>query len=195
MDDIVKAAMAKWPDVPHCFGWLGLDARGDWYMRDDRCQRQGPFAAEPGDTTPPSKGSRLLHDKLIDFIHRNSAADEAGQWFFQNGPQRVYLELEATPFVWRLQPDGRVLAHTGQDAGAVRHSLLDEQGRLYLVTALGMGLVHTNDMALAADAVEQGLWVPEPVLSGSLPLAWGFVRSPQRRQAGDHLPWRATAQP
>ena len=23
MDDIVKKAMAKWPDVPHCYGWLG----------------------------------------------------------------------------------------------------------------------------------------------------------------------------
>ncbi len=29
MDDIVKAAIAKWPNVPNCFGWLGLDARGN----------------------------------------------------------------------------------------------------------------------------------------------------------------------
>ena len=35
-DDIVKAALKKWPNVPHCYGWLALDARGDWYMRDDR---------------------------------------------------------------------------------------------------------------------------------------------------------------
>lgn len=55
MDDIVKAALAKWPNVPHCHGWLGLDARGDWYMRDDRCQRAGPFADQPGDERPPSK--------------------------------------------------------------------------------------------------------------------------------------------
>ena len=39
MDDIVKAALVKWPNVPHCHGWLGLDARGQWFMRDDRCQR------------------------------------------------------------------------------------------------------------------------------------------------------------
>ena len=38
MDDIVKQAIAKWPNVPHCYGWLGLDARGDWYLRDDRTQ-------------------------------------------------------------------------------------------------------------------------------------------------------------
>ncbi len=191
MDDIVKAALAKWPSVPHCFGWLGLDARGHWYMRDDRCQHSGPFAVEPGEAAVASKGSLLKHDKLIEFIHRNCAVDEAGQWFFQNGPQRVYLELEATPFVWRLQPDGRVLAHTGQDAGPVHRSLLDERGHLYLVTGLGIGLVHTSDMVQAADAVEQGLWVPEPVLAVELPAAWGFVRSPQRRQAGAALPWQA----
>jgi hypothetical protein len=192
MDDIVKAALAKWPDVPHCYGWLGLDARGNWYMRDDRCQHQGPYAPEPGEGIAACKGSLLKHEKLIEFIHRNYAADTDGQWFFQNGPQRVYLELEATPFVWRLQPDGRVLAHTGQDAGAVLQSLLDEQGRLYLVTALGLGLVHTSDMALAADAVEEGRWIPEPVLAAHLPAGWGFVRSPQRRQAGAAAPWLVT---
>src|SRR4030095_7710788 len=89
MDDIVRQAIAKWPNVPHCFGWLGLDARGNWYMRDDRVQAAGPF--------PQSKGSLLKHDKLIDFIQRNYECDEQGQWFFQNGPQRVYVELEGTP--------------------------------------------------------------------------------------------------
>jgi hypothetical protein len=181
MDDIVKAALAKWPNVPHCVGWLGLDARGNWYMRDDRCQNAGPFAVEEGEAAIACKGSLLRHDKLIAFIHRNCAADGEGQWFFQNGPQRVYLELEVTPMVWRLQPDGRVLAHTGQDAGPVQRCLLDEHGRVYLVTALGVGLVHTSDMALAGDAVEAGRWSPEPVQAADLPDAWGFVRSPQRR--------------
>jgi hypothetical protein len=174
MDDIVKAAMAKWPNVPHCYGWLGLDARGQWYMRDDRTQAAGPF--------PQSKGSMLKHDKLIDFIHRNCAADERGQWYFQNGPQRVYLELELTPFVWRLQPDGSVRAHSGQLA-TVSDSLLDEAGRLYLVTDLGVGLVHSADMALAADAVEAGRWVPHEVRSEEMPEHFGFVRSPQQLHA------------
>ena len=38
MDDIVKQALAKWPNVPDCYGWLGLDARGRWFMRDDAAQ-------------------------------------------------------------------------------------------------------------------------------------------------------------
>ena len=95
MDAIVEAALRKWPNVPHCHGWLALDARGQWFMRDERIQRAGPF--------PQIKGSRIDHDKLREFIHRNYDHDGAGCWFFQNGPQRVYVELEATPWVWRLE--------------------------------------------------------------------------------------------
>jgi hypothetical protein len=182
MDDIVKAALAKWPNVPHCYGWLGLDARGQWFMRDDRVQAAGPFADEAGDERAPVKGSLLKHDKLVEFIHRNYAADEHGQWFFQNGPQRVYVELQATPWVWRLQSDGTVQAHTGLGAGEVQQSWLDETGHLYLQTPLGLGLVHTNDMHLAGEAVEAGRWSPEAVNQFELPQRWGFVRSPQRRQ-------------
>ena len=36
MDAIVEAALRKWPNVPDCYGWLALDARGDWYLRDER---------------------------------------------------------------------------------------------------------------------------------------------------------------
>lgn len=181
MDEIVKAAMAKWPNVPHCYGWLGLDARGQWFMRDDRAQAAGPFALLPGERGQPSKGSWLRHDKLIDFIGRNYAADGDGQWFFQNGPQRVYVELEACPWVWRLQPDGEVLSHTGLPA-RVTESLLDEEGHLYLVTDLGVGRVHSADMALAAEAVDSGRWQPQDIERASLPARFGFEPSPQRRR-------------
>ena len=188
MDDIVKAAMAKWPNVPHCYGWLGLDARGNWYMRDDNAQAAGAFCAaspEPGRQLA-SKGSLLKHDKLIDFIQRNYAADDSitsqakGQWFFQNGPQRVYVELEATPFVWRVDgaPDFEVTAHTGQVA-ITQRCIIDEHGRVYLETALGFGLVHTQDMLQAANAIESGLWVPQEVLAHDLPKRFGYVRSPE----------------
>jgi len=169
MDEIVRAALKKWPDVPHCHGWLALDARGDWYMRDERIQRAGPF--------PSIKGSRIEHDKLRAFIERNYAADATGCWFFQNGPQRVYVELEATPWIWRLQPDGLVLSHTGIEA-RVASTWLDEAGRLYLLTDLGPGLVHTADMSLAADAVEQGRWTPGELTASALPQRFGFVRRP-----------------
>jgi hypothetical protein len=174
MDDIVKQAMAKWPNVPHCYGWLGLDARGNWYMRDDRAQALGRFDSG----TPGCKGSLLKHDKLIDFIGRNYSADAFGQWFFQNGPQRVYVELLATPLVWRIQGDYSVKDHIGRSA-RVQRCWLDELGHLYLEADTGFGLVHTQDVALGAEAVEQGLWVPQEILLQSLPVQFGFVKSPQ----------------
>jgi hypothetical protein len=177
MDDIVKQALAKWPNVPHCYGWLGLDARGNWYMRDDRVQALGPFAG----AAPQSKGSMLRHEKLIDFIQRNYERDESGQWFFQNGPQRVYVELEATPWIWRVAGDFSVTAHTGR-AARVQCCVVDENGRVYLETDLGFGLVHTQDMLSTADAIDAGLWVPQELAAADLPNRFGYVVSPKARQ-------------
>ena len=185
MDDIVRQAIAKWPNVPDCHGWLSLDARGNWFMRDDRVQAMGAFPTLETPGKPGARGSLLKHEKLIEFIHRNYAGDPSGQWFFQNGPQRVYVELEAAPYIWRLQGDGlggfTATAHTGQSA-ETKNCLLDEHGRVYLQTDLGFGLVHTQDVPLLADAVEQGLWTPEVVRATELPARFGFVKSPQALQ-------------
>lgn len=175
MDDIVKQAMAKWPNVPDCYGWLGLDARGNWYMRDDRAQAAGPFAGG----SAASKGSLLRHEKLVDFIQRNYAADAAGRWFFQNGPQRVFVELEATPWIWRVSDDFSVHSHTGV-AARVQRCVVDQFGHVYLLTDRGFGLVHTQDVHLAAEAVQAGRWLPEEVDSTTLPQQFGYVASPQR---------------
>ena len=175
MDELVRQAMAKWPHVPDCYGWLGLDARGNWYLRDDRAQAAGAFdSGQAG-----AKGSLLRHDKLIDFIQRNYAMDDEGRWFFQNGPQRVFVELEATPWVWRIEDDGTVRAHSGLPA-TVQRCVLDETGRVYLQTSLGFGLVHTQDVARAAERVEAGRWVPVDEPQAELPARYGYVRSPQR---------------
>ena len=173
MDDIVRQAMAKWPNVPHCYAWLGLDARGNWYMRDDRAQAAGPC--------PASKGSLLRHEKLVEFIHRNYEHDERGQWYFQNGPQRVYVELECAPYVWRVTAAGDVVSHTGR-AAQVRECVLDDQGRVYLDTDLGFGLVHTLDMEAAADLIEAGRWSPVERAASELPVRYDFVRSPAALQ-------------
>ena len=119
---------------------------------------------------------RLAHEKLIDFIGRNYASDKQGQWFFQNGPQRVYVELEATPWVWRIQPDGTVQSHTGS-AARMQRCIVDEHGRLYLDTEQGFGLVHTQDVLQAADFIESGLWVPQERSTRELPQQFGYIRS------------------
>ncbi|MDD2977144.1 DUF2946 family protein [Aquabacterium sp.] len=183
MDDIVKAAIKKWPNVPYCYGWLALDARGDWYLRDEPTQAAGPF--------PQLKGSLIQHDKLKAFIHRNYAADERGAWYFQNGPQRVYLQLELAPLVLGVRrlnvgeagagaaAGFEVQAHTGQDVGAVQSCWLDEMGRLYLLTEAGLGVVRSMDMDAAADAVASGVWgEPQDVAFADMPARFGFVREP-----------------
>lgn len=178
MDDIVRQAMAKWPNVPACYGWLGLDARGNWYMRDDRAQACGAFdSGRPG-----AKGSLLQHEKLIEFIGRNYTCDERGRWYFQNGPQRVFIELEATPWIWRIEPDGAVRSHTGQGADVLQCEM-DEEGRVYLQTTSGFGLVHSQDMARLADQIEAGCWTPVEIRRAELPLRHGYIASPQRDSA------------
>jgi hypothetical protein len=173
MDDIVRQAMAKWPDVPDCYGWLGLDSRGQWWMRDDRVQGMGAFHSG----LPGTKGSLLRHEKLTEFIHRNYESDAQGCWYFQNGPQRVYIELEITPYIWRIEDDFAVVSHSGV-MSEVNMMLVDENGRVYLDTTRGLGLVHTLDVARAAQALEMGRWTLDDVASHELPVRYGFELSP-----------------
>lgn len=169
MDDIVKQALIKWPNVPDCYGWLGLDARGRWFIRDAATQAAGGFSMH--------KGAELRQEKLLAFIARNYEKDAKGQWFFQNGPQRVYVELECAPWVWRIEPDKSIRSHTGQNVTALC-CLLDEAGKVYLVTDLGLGLVHSQDVGLAAQQIDEGRWIPMPVVESDLEALFGFVRSP-----------------
>lgn len=170
MDEIVKQALLKWPNVPACYGWLGLDNRGRWYLRDDATQAQGAF--------PAIKGSWLQHEKLIEFIHRNYESDALGQWYFQNGPQRVYVELESTPWIWRVDSQGCIASHTGQPAGDVLGCWQDEQGKVYLHAALGWGLVHSMDVHQLAELMDAKGWEAQPIASQELPGRGGYVQSP-----------------
>jgi hypothetical protein len=90
----------------------------------------------------------------------------------------VYVELEDTPWVWRLMPDGRVCSHTGEVV-QITAAGCDERGRLYLVSPRGWGLVHTADMEAAATRLEAAEWALQSWSSPALPELGGFVRSPQ----------------
>jgi hypothetical protein len=189
MDPIVAAALKKWPNVPHCYGWLALDARGHWYMRDERIQAKGPF--------PQVKGSQIRHEKLLAFIHRNYAQDEQGAAFFQNGPQRVYVELEAAPYVWRIETkEGRAQVHAHTDEPAqIRSAWLDEQGRLFLEADLGFGIVHSLDMEAAADAVERGEWDPQALVFAAMPARFGYVLRPLPESHAVEAPAKSSPRP
>jgi hypothetical protein len=181
MDDIVKQAMAKWPNVPHCYGWLALDARGTWRMRDERTQ------------TLRLPGDKIANPALVRFINRNYMHDDQGRWYFQNGPQRVYVNLEATPYVTHTDPAQGFVLHTGEPLSDIDGAWLTEAGQLLLKSAEKIALVDDRDMAQciaglridgAAVADEYLLdWLNEEGSAGSLTLLRNEKQIPVQRIA------------
>ncbi len=144
MDQTVKQAIAKWPNVPHCYGWLGLDARGNWRMRDERAQRLG------------LAGDKIVHPALLGFIERNYTHDERGCWFFQNGPQRVYVNLESTPYIARTDPQHDFILHTGAALGPVEEIFLTDSGDLILSDGAIVAQLDDRDLAQVMAAFQSG---------------------------------------
>ncbi len=156
MDELVKQALAKWPNVPHCYGWLGLDARGHWRMRDQQAQQQ----QLPGD--------KIAHAALLGFINRNYAPDERGCWFFQNGPQRVYVNLEATPYIARSDPQHGFVLQTGAPLEQIEQVYWCDNGMLILRQGDVVAQVDDRDISQVLDA----LHVDGQVASDDDLLAW-----------------------
>lgn len=130
----------------------------------------------------------LRHEKLLEFIARNYLAGQDGRWFFQNGPQRVYVELEVAPWIWRLHraDQGLILrSHTGMQhpLAEVQQAVMDEQGRLYLLLPQGLGMVHSLDMLDAAEALERAeLPEVQELAFAQLPAQFGYVLNPDEDQ-------------
>ncbi|MFN3985010.1 MAG: DUF2946 family protein [Rhodocyclaceae bacterium] len=114
-----------WPPVPACYGWLSLDRRGNWRLKD-----------EP-----------VLHDGLNRFIGQRYTPQTDGCWIVRNGPQKVFVTLAYLPWVLRTQPGGRLLTHTGLEIGAINAVFLDDEGNLLCDTPIGPGLVDDRDLA------------------------------------------------
>jgi len=190
MDEIVLRSMLKWPDVPAVYGWLSLDRRGSWMIRNVA----GGF-------------ERIANAAVREFIGRNYTSDAEGRWYFQNGPQRVFVALDYTPWVYRLDDAGQgLLAHTGAVPRAVEAVLLDDAGALLLETEIGVGVLLDRDLSAVLDrltdergrAVEQlledvaqgaearamlhgrGVRVAR-VLSADVPRRFGFIGRPAPR--------------
>jgi hypothetical protein len=123
MDEQVLRSLVKWPDVPDCYGWLALDRRGQWRMRDEFAQQN------------QLPGQVINHVALNESISRNYAHDELGRYFFQNGPQRVFVTLDATPWIVRIIPgtDHPKLATQCTTDVKPSSALSDEHGNIYIV--------------------------------------------------------------
>jgi hypothetical protein len=117
------SAIAKWPNVPACYDWLSLDRRGDWRLQGDRVTHQG----------------------FIALLNRQYGVDDRGCWFVQNGPQRVFVELAYTPWIFRREGEAFV-SHTSEAAGEIKAVFLDEEGSILLESALGIGLLDDRDL-------------------------------------------------
>jgi hypothetical protein len=155
------SAVAKWPNVPACYDWLSLDRRGNWRLQ----------------------GERVTHQGLIEFMNRQYGSDASGCWFVQNGPQRVFVELAYTPWIFHLSAD-QLLNQHGNDAGQGTGAYIDEEGSLLIATESGIGLLDDRDlpafMAACRDennaAVNEEKWLE--LLSGHLAtrIYWGAFR-------------------
>lgn len=124
--------LPPWPTVPDCHGWLSLDARGNWRLKDERVEHRG----------------------LIAFLNANYACNDEGSWLVHNGPQRVHVALEAAPWILRLHPDGTLHAHTGRLARPAAPVLMDADGGVYLQTDLGAAAIDDRDLAAFAAELE-----------------------------------------
>ena len=180
MDPEVAAALRRWPDVPAVYGWLALDARGNWRLR----------------------GEPIGNPALRHFIDRNYSADATGRWYFQNGPQRVYVALALAPLICRLSEHNTPIStHNGLVVERCSRALVDELGTIYLVTERGPAAIDDRDggAVLARLVGEEGgalddaaleAWlrgarraaIRLPELGAAEPL--GFERVPRRSVAG-----------
>jgi hypothetical protein len=153
MDEWVLNALKRWPNVPALFGWLSLDRRGRWLVR----------------------GETISHPRIVEVINRNYAADEHGRWYFQNGPQRGYMQLESAPLVLLVAEDGQhLVTHTGLAIEQVRAAYLDEEGALVLMTEHGPGEVAGADLQWALDRLSiDGKPVEDDALAAALGLPSG----------------------
>ena len=142
MDPQVLDAVARWPNVPAVYGWLSLDGRGRF-----RLHPQG----DAGEHTP---GESISNTQILGFMARNYAHDDAGRWYFQNGPQRVYVRVDAAPLILRGADEGEALvAHTGAAIARIDAWWLDDTGALYAATDIGPGVVEDRDLPAVLDAL------------------------------------------
>ena len=159
MDEAVRKALAKWPGVPDVYGWLALDRRGRWLLRNPASARFEPIG----------------NVALRDFIGRNYASDARGCWFFQNGPQRVFVRLFYTPFVVRTN-DGGLVDHCGQEFAA-RSALVDDEGSFVLV-ADRVALLDDRDLSRYVDSLGEAVEKLPRIGRSEVPSRFGFVADP-----------------
>ena len=151
MDEIVARSLAKWPNVPAVFGWLSLDRRGNWLI----------------------KGEKIANTALRDFIARNYEADEQGRWYFQNGPQRVFVSLAYAPLV--VHYEGEELFDQCGRRFAPSQTFQDDEGSVLIADNRTVALLDDRDLARFAEEASTLKLVPRAEVPGR----FGFMPDPK----------------
>ncbi len=141
LDEQVRRAMEKWPQVPSVYGWLRLGRRGQYFLID---RSQTDF-----DEARDGAGSLISSPPILDFIGRNYDCDERGAWYWQNGPQRAFVRLDLAPLILRVlnePPRQRLVTHTGYLIERIDQVLSDGDGNLLMLTDLGPAALDDRDM-------------------------------------------------
>ena len=115
----------KWPNVPAVYGWLTLSRRGEWYIKD----------------------TRVNHKRLNNFLNENYKVNSKGEWYVQNGPQNVFVNLEYTPLIARVQSNQFFITQNNLKYTSVKRALMDEDGNLLLQGEKGIMLVDDRDLS------------------------------------------------
>lgn len=141
-DHFIQASLDKWPNVPTLYGWLSLTHDGQW-----RLHPKTPVISATTHEHEP--GESISSPGLIRFLNNYYFEDKNGAWFFQNGPQRVYVALSAAPWILHLDTanTSRLITHTGKEISHIHAWYLDEGGLFYAQTNLGFALVSGRDVA------------------------------------------------
>lgn len=163
-----QRAMLRWPNVPHLYGWLRLDRRGRWLI-------QGEVISRP---------------QIVDTIAANYATDARGAWYFQNGPQRGYVALDAAPLMFSAPAAGDALStHLGVPAGPLTRAAIDEYGGLWLLSSRGPGWLADRDLDWALQRLQAPAGpVDEAALAQLLALPSGAVTGLALRLDAGPLP-------
>lgn len=146
MDDLVEKALARWPNVPAISGWLKLNMQGDWLLTSTELKGEGTEV-----------NLQISNSRILNFIARNYTSEPDGRYYFQNGPQKAYVSLDYTPWVYRLYPleDSSLvlLSHTGLLVLPVA-LWTDDEGRVLIQTQLGVGVLHSSDMQIFSSGLQ-----------------------------------------
>jgi hypothetical protein len=128
----ITKANIKWPNVPDVYNWLSLDHRGNWLIKREKIHHQG----------------------LKDFISTHYTEDSLGRWFFQNGPQRVFVTLGYTPYVLSIQSDGTTThfkTQTNKVIASFDQLWIDNEGRMLASWGRHIGLISDQDLPILAE--------------------------------------------